>query len=151
MTAWLDQTPLFYSPSHGAPMKFRLLFKSDPDQYLATEIKNTAIFSLGNNWFSPWRAYLKEKDGSGGYFYFNGLGGTISITNGGAADYRSRVTCGADGGSNPTINYTSGAVDTFGFSDGNGLHFLSQKQDAFGNITTYSWTNDSGVIKLAAI
>jgi RHS repeat-associated protein len=144
---WLRDTPLFYQPGHGEPIEFKLLFKSNPDSDLQNEQRSGEVSGVGLNWVTPWYRYLKDRDGNGGFLYFNGLGGTIPITNNGTADYRSLITCTTNDQGDPVINYRSGARDTFAYPVTNGAtrYFLTQHQDASGNITTFSYTNDNGV------
>src|SRR5262249_11713691 len=94
-------------------------------------------------------------DGNGGFYFFNGLGGTVSITNGGAADYRTRVTCTVSGGF-PVISYTTGAQDVFGWgfhgTDGFDRYFLQYRIDPQGNTNSFNWaTNANNTAYLVSI
>ena len=160
MALWLKDIPLSYQPSHGSPVNFQLLFKSSLDSDLYYEMSTTTnmIFNLGENWFSPWRSYLKATTTAGTYKFFNGLGGDVMLTPGSLA-YRERMAIGSSSarwGTNLFIQSTSGAQEEFGWkftgSDGIDRYFLTHKQDPDGSTTTFNWaTNGSGVACLMSI
>jgi RHS repeat-associated protein len=154
MAIWLTDTPLSYRPSRGEPMSLQLLYKGTPDTNLIAETKLTNIFSFGTNWFSPWKAYLRDIDGAGGFYYYNGLGGTISITNGGIPDYRTLITCSTNSGYT-ILTYPSGAQDLFGQlsvgADGHLRWFLSEHKDPHGDTTLFFYSTINGALCLTQI
>ena len=154
MNLWLQDKPLFYQPSRGQAISLQLLFKTFPDATTQFEMQNTAIFSFGQNWFSPWHRYLSSTDGST-FTFLNGVGGAVAVTSGGSADYRSYITCSLDASNNPVINYPSGAQDVFDYASTDGFgttrYFPTTSQDPYGNVTTFNWETTNGAVCLASI
>ncbi len=114
---WLKDTPLFYQPSRGRAIEFRLLFKNrldDNDHELYNDLMRTDVFSFGQNWTSPWRRLVKTNASDGSFRIFNGRGGVVNSIAGGSPDYRSRIAF-SNPSHIPQVVYPSGAVDTFNY------------------------------------
>jgi RHS repeat-associated protein len=149
-TLWLKDTPMSYQPSHGAAMAFQLLFKSNPDQTTATELNGVSVFTVGQNWSTPWRSYLTESgsgvtnyawvNGRGGLQYFNDNSGSYSN------DYRDHTGLVISNGQ-PILKYASGAYDVFGYqtTGSSTRDFLTEKHDAQGNTNKFNWAYDIGI------
>jgi hypothetical protein len=141
MTLWLKDAPLFYPPSRGDAIDFELFFKGTDAADSVTESGLTTIFSVGNNWSTPWSAYLRTNSTT--TKYFNGRGGMVDFSSG-RINYREHSQFVAGSGTNPpAINYVDGSYDVFGWpfdaGDGYGREFLTEHHDREGNVTRYNW------------
>jgi RHS repeat-associated protein len=151
LTLWLKDMPLFYQPSRGEPVQFELFLKSQPDQVSQSEMNLPSIFSVGKNWFTPWRSYLRTNDASQCY-YFNGRGGLVDFSST-TTDYREHSEFVPANGTNPpAIKYADGSYDVFGWHSDSGdsynREFRTQHRDREGNITKFNWgilTNANGI------
>src|SRR3989442_12115752 len=83
LNLWLNDTPLFYNPSRGSAISFRLLYKNEMDFSENSESKDysTSVFSVGPGGATPWRPYLKRIDPTHAFSFFHGLGGEFTLTN----------------------------------------------------------------------
>jgi len=150
LTVWLRDIPMSYQPSHGPAISFQLFFKSNPQDTAAIEGNSGEVFGVGLNWFTPWRAYLIS-DGTSptNYVFANGRGGSPRSVWSGAPTgytnyYRDRHVISVSGGQ-PTVTYPSGAYDLFGqqYVGSSVRDFLTEKHDAHGNVTYFSWSQDA--------
>jgi hypothetical protein len=141
MTLWLKDVPLSYQPSHGESLQFQLLLKSQLDLDSEKEMNPPKIFSVGKNWFTPWRAYLRTNDSA--TLYFNGRGGIVDFTTE-TTDYRQHSQFVPPSGTTPPmIKYADGSYDVFGWhfdaGDGYSREFRTKHYDREGNATTFNW------------
>lgn len=111
---------------------------------------NTSTFTVGLKCLTPWRSYLKSVSGTNVFYFFNGQGGYLTVTNNGSPSYRGQVTCTFVSNTVPVINYPNGARDLFALSfvgdDTSTRYYLTQKIDPVGNSTilTYFTNTFSG-------
>jgi len=141
LSLWVSDVPLFYQPSRGPALTFKLFYKNERQESEWAE-DTALVFSVGRNWASPWRCFLRVvPENTNSFRFINGIGGVTTVTNGGSAEYRMRLTCAIEGGV-PVIRYPTGGKDTFGeyVVDGTEIrYFLTRREDSAGNATLFQY------------
>jgi RHS repeat-associated protein len=152
LNLWVLDTPLVYQPSRGPVVEFSLQYKNDRELVETNDQSVAHVFSVGRNWDTPWRCFLRQDPNNQNRFVFiNGVGGATTITNDGTVEYRTRLTCTnqtVQGQSVPVILYANGAQDVFGcpYDDGSSIrYFLTQRSDEAGNALTFSYVTNTAL------
>jgi RHS repeat-associated protein len=154
LNVWLSDMPVFYQPTRGPRLAFELFFKNELGETVqpeeANEFADISFMHAGCNWFTPWCAYLLSTTNQNAYFFCNGRGSWLSITNSGAPSYVEQMTLTNAAGA-LQIQYPSGMVDTFSQSSWSGRYFRATRQDPYGNLTTFNYDTSTGAICLTNI
>src|SRR6266542_2901865 len=79
VTLFVTDKPFFYNTSRGRELAMELHLKNSAGDNSRTDNAQPAIFSVGTNWYTPWRSYLQQADITGNsphtaYFAFLGDG-----------------------------------------------------------------------------
>src|ERR1041385_2679931 len=135
----LEDVPLFYSPSRGFPIEFRLSYRQR-----GVVPEDPAIFGVGTNWSCSLRYYLVDQTSlSAGWMRLHrGGAGLIDFTNN-ITQYRDGSLLTGSGG-NFQIEYADGSVDYFQNhfvnSAGTSFYFITSQVDPAGNTITYNYS-----------
>jgi hypothetical protein len=77
LCVWLRDKPVWYQPSRGPENAFQLYHKDEMISPELDESQTKSVFSIGDQWLTPWRCYLLSLDGTGtnNFDFYNGQGG----------------------------------------------------------------------------
>ncbi len=83
----LRDTPLWYQPSVGKPVAFKLNYNDFGGYNLAIDASQQLIFSVGTNWTTPFRAYVQRESPSRAYVFLGDGSGRVFNPGSTAYDY----------------------------------------------------------------
>ncbi|HEX5222240.1 MAG TPA: hypothetical protein VFZ59_21985 [Verrucomicrobiae bacterium] len=153
---YLDDTPLFYSPSRGLPVQFQLSYRQRDHKPV-----DPAIFGVGTNWTSSGRVFLVDATSVQSGLFRLHRGGAGELEHyldyyvGTPQFYDGSILSTPDGGQTYQIEYADGSKDifakTFVTSGNETLFFLTMAQDPAGNALTYNYDSNPNIVRLLSI
>jgi YD repeat-containing protein len=153
----LVDVPMWYKPAFGPKMALKLHYKSLEGSFGHADTRQANIFGFGPGWSTPWRSYIRARDGSSPaeVWVFDGVGNVRSYLVGSpganAPNYHEKTGAFVE---TDTVGYVlthnNGAKDFYaeevennssGAGNGEKIYFLSRREDAVGRGLTFNYSS----------
>jgi YD repeat-containing protein len=150
VNVWLKDTPLHYKASRGRMVRFALSYKNRNGIQGDVGSAEPRIFSFGSRWHSLWRSYLEAiPTESTNFWAYVGSGAARKYT----LNQVHYATLGklVQISSTNVLQSPNGNILTFGLTTTVGgvtRHFLTRKEDAYGNATIFQYLITNNTIRL---
>jgi len=151
---WIQDRPFWYRSSRGGPIELTLTYKGRLGANGALDSADTNMFSVGTNWFMPWRSYVEPWNNGGTMNYFVSLGdGTLLNLALNAYTRGSSIQLTTEDGLY-VIKFPSGKKHIYGTTFEYGAltrYLLSATVDAQTNRLDFTYSIADGLAKLTNI
>jgi RHS repeat-associated protein len=146
LDVFLEDRPFFYQPSRGPAVAFDLWFKNMQGTNNVIDNAPSALFSVGTNWHTPWRSYLRIPPTPGNVLISHRGSGDARKMQIDSLDSDTRIYVASES-SGFSLTYPDGAYELFSeyaFHGGEDWYLLSERRDRHGHPTYFQYETSIG-------